>query len=65
MQRPVWMGPAITDPEDPGLALALACERMIRQDGRDVLVDPSMTLDRFGWADGDLRMVPEDEEEEA
>jgi hypothetical protein len=38
-------------------------ERIIRQDGRDVMVDPSMTLDRFGWADGDLRIVLEDEEE--
>jgi len=43
----VWVGPAITDPEDPMLATAVACERIIRRDGRDVMVDPGLTLDRF------------------
>jgi hypothetical protein len=60
----VWVGPAITDPEDPRLALAVACERLIRQDGRDVLVDPGLTLDRFGWdedaAEGMTLRTPDD-----
>jgi hypothetical protein len=29
------------------LATAVACERIIRRDGRDVMVDPGLTLDRF------------------
>jgi len=45
----VWVGPAITEPEDPMLALSVAYERIIHQDGRYVMVDPSITLDRFGW----------------
>jgi hypothetical protein len=62
----VWVGPAITDPKDPMLATAVACERIIRQDGRYVLVDAGLTLDRFGWSDGELRDVtPEDAEDEA
>jgi hypothetical protein len=44
----VWVGPEITDPEDEMLALAVACERIIRRGGRDVMVDPSIPLDRFG-----------------
>jgi hypothetical protein len=45
----VWVGPAITDPEDRRLALAVACQRIMRQDGRDVRVDTGITLDRFKW----------------
>jgi hypothetical protein len=53
-QGQVWVGPAIADPEDPMLALAVACERIVRRDGRYVMVDPSRALDRFIWADGEL-----------
>ena len=45
----VWVGPAITDPEDPMLGTAVTYERIIRKDGHYVLVDLSITLDRFGW----------------
>jgi hypothetical protein len=48
-----WVSPVITDPEDPMLALAVECQRIIRQDGRYVMVDPSITLDRFCWTDED------------
>jgi len=30
-------------------ALSVEDERIVRQDGRDVLVNPSITLDRFSW----------------
>jgi hypothetical protein len=49
-----WVGPAIADPEDRMLALAVECQRIVRRDGRYVMLDPSITLDRFGWSDGDL-----------
>jgi len=45
----VWLGPAITDPEDPALAWAVEYQRIVRRDGRYVLEDPGITLDRFGW----------------
>lgn len=45
----VWLGPAITDPEDPGLAWAVEYQRIVRRNGRYVLEDPGITLDRFGW----------------
>jgi hypothetical protein len=48
-----WVGPAITDPEDPRLALAVACERIVRQHGSYVMLDPSITLDRFAWTEED------------
>jgi hypothetical protein len=51
--RQGWRGPAITDPEDPMLALAVECQRIIRRDGHYVMVDPSITLDRFGWTEED------------
>jgi hypothetical protein len=31
------------------LATAVEYERITRRDGRYVMVDPSITLDRFGW----------------
>jgi hypothetical protein len=40
-QGQVWIGPAITDPEDPLLALAVQYECIIRRDGRYVLENPS------------------------
>jgi len=44
-----WLGPAITDPEDPDLAWAAEFQRIVRREGRYVLEDPGITLDRFGW----------------
>jgi hypothetical protein len=45
------------------LALAVEYERIIRQDGRYVMVDPGITLDRFGWdedaAEGMTLRTPE------
>jgi hypothetical protein len=49
----VWLGPAITTPEDPSLAWAVEYERIVRRDGRYVLEDPGLTLDRFGWDEDD------------
>ena len=49
----VWEGPAITGPKDPILALSVEYQRIIRRDGRYVMVDPSITLDRFTWTDDD------------
>jgi hypothetical protein len=48
-----WVGPAITDPEDPRLALAVDCERIVRREGRYVMLDPGLTLDRFAWTEDD------------
>jgi len=45
-QGQVGVGPAITAPEDPLLALAVAYQRTIRQGGRDVLVDPTWAMTR-------------------
>jgi hypothetical protein len=63
-QGDVWIGPAITDPEDRMLALAVECQRIERRDGCYVMVDPSITLDRFGWDDDDELTIiwPDDEE---
>jgi hypothetical protein len=47
-QGEVWVGPAITDPEDPTLALSVAYQRIVRRDGHYVMEDPGLTLDRFG-----------------
>jgi hypothetical protein len=58
-----WLGPAITDPEDPMLATAVEYQRIVRRDGCYVLLDPSITLDRFGWEDGDLTITDPDAEE--
>jgi hypothetical protein len=62
----VWEGPAITDPEDPMLALAVECQRIARRDGRYVMVDPSITLNRFTWTDADELTIiwPDDGEAE-
>jgi hypothetical protein len=49
----VWLGPMITDPEDPILALSVEYERIIRKDGRYVMEDTGITLDRFGWDEDD------------
>jgi hypothetical protein len=49
----VWLGPMISDPEDPILALSVEYERIIRKDGRYVMVDPGITLNRFGWTEED------------
>jgi hypothetical protein len=40
--------PATTDPENPMLGTAVKYERIIRKDGHYVLVNPSITLNRFG-----------------
>jgi hypothetical protein len=58
-QEQVWAGPEITYPEDPMLVLTVTCQRIIRQDGRDVLVDPGITLDRFGWGEEDAEAEEE------
>jgi hypothetical protein len=48
-----WLGLAITDPEHPTLAWAVEYERVVRRDGRYVMLDPSITLNRFGWTEED------------
>jgi hypothetical protein len=45
----VWLGPEITDPEDPTLAMCVQNQRIVRRHGRYVLEDPGITLNRFGW----------------
>jgi hypothetical protein len=57
-----WIGPAITDPEEPMLALAVECQRIVRRDGRYVMVDPSITLNRFGWGPGDITIHEPEED---
>jgi len=64
-QGEVWVGSAITDPEDSMLALAVECQRIERRDGRYVMVDPSITLDRFSWTDEDELTILWPDEEEA
>jgi hypothetical protein len=49
----VWEGPVITDPEDGILALSVEYQRIIRRDGRYVMLDPGITLNRFSWDDDD------------
>jgi hypothetical protein len=66
----VWIGPAITDPEDPTLALSVEYQRIVRRDGRYGMVDPGITLDRFGWGPGDMTITwpdgaPRGDEEDA
>jgi hypothetical protein len=63
-QGDVWVGPAITDPEDPKLALSVEYQRLVRRDGRYVMLDPGLTLDRFGWSDGDLTITPDPDADE-
>jgi hypothetical protein len=58
----VWLGPAIAAPEDPTLALAVTYERIVRRDGRYVMVDPGITLDRFGWGPGDITITEPEED---
>jgi hypothetical protein len=41
------------DPEDATLALSVEYQRIIRKDGRYVMLDPGITLDRFGWTEED------------
>jgi hypothetical protein len=60
----VWEGPPTSDPT-PFLPLALELGRIAVRGGRYVLVDPGLTLDRFGWVDGDLEYEPVNPEEEA
>jgi hypothetical protein len=45
------------------LATAVEYQRIVRRDGCYVLLDPSITLDRFGWEDGDLTITDPDAEE--
>ena len=40
-------GPPITDPEDRILALSVEYQRIIRQDGRYVMVDPRLPSTAF------------------
>jgi hypothetical protein len=42
-----WIGPAIAEP--PELAWAVECQHIVRQDGSYVMLDPWITLNRFGW----------------
>jgi hypothetical protein len=63
-QGEVWVGPAITDPEDPALAPSVAYQRIVRRDGRYVMVDPGLTLDRFGWDEDDVTITDPPEEED-
>ena len=56
----VWVGPPVTDPT-PYLPLALELGRIKVQNGRYVMVDPGLTLDRFGWDDEDLIMEAEED----
>jgi hypothetical protein len=60
----VWVGPTIADPEDQMLATAVEYQRLVRRDGRSIMVDPGPTLDRFGWSDGDITITPPPEEDE-
>ena len=60
-----WRRPALTDPEDPMLAGAVAYGRIVRRDGHYVMEDPGLTLDRFTWHDGDLIRLPREDAEEA
>jgi hypothetical protein len=62
-QGNVWIGPAITDPEDPMLKGAVDAQRIIRQDGRYVMVDSWLTLDRFTWEEGDVEPTETHEED--
>jgi hypothetical protein len=48
-----WIGPAITDPEDPMLASAVEYQRIVRRGGHYVMLDPWITLNRFGWDEED------------
>ena len=57
----VWVGPAITNPENERLATAVHDERIIRQDGRPVMVDPGIILDRFGWDEDDVTITDPEE----
>jgi hypothetical protein len=59
----VWEGPPTSDPT-PFLPLALELGRIAVGGDRYVLVDPGLTLDRYGWADGDLEYHPVNPEEE-
>ena len=56
-------GPAIADPEDQTLAFSLACKRIIRREGHYVMVDLSISLDRWCWTDKDELTILWPEEE--
>lgn len=58
----VWVGPAISDPENEMLALAVEYQRIIRRDGHYVMEDPGLTLDCFGWEEGDITLTEPVEE---
>jgi hypothetical protein len=60
----VWEGPPASDPT-PFLPLAVELGRIEVRGDRYVVVDPGLTLDRFGWADGELEYEPAHPEEEA
>jgi hypothetical protein len=60
----VWEGPPTSDPA-PFLPLALELGRIEVRGDRYVMVDPRITLDRFGWEEGDLEEVPDADEEDA
>lgn len=44
------------------LALAVEYQLIIRRDGRYVMLDPGLTLDRFGWDEGDVTLTEPAEE---
>jgi hypothetical protein len=60
----VWVGLAVIDIENPRMALSVESERIIRENGRNVLVDLSMTLDRFGWEEDDITITGPGEEDD-
>jgi hypothetical protein len=59
----VWEGPPTSDPT-PSLPLALELGRIEVRADRYVMTDPGRTLDRFGWADGEVGYHPAHPEEE-
>jgi hypothetical protein len=42
----------------------VAYQRIVRRDGRYVMVDPGLTLDRFGWDEDDVTITDPPEEED-
>jgi hypothetical protein len=59
----VWQGPPTSDPT-PFLPLALELGRIAVRGNRYVVVHPGLTLDQFGWEDGDVDHHPVNPEEE-
>jgi hypothetical protein len=56
-----WVGPAIA--AAPELAWGVECQRIVRQDGLYVMLGAWITLNRFGWSDGDLTIASAEEEQ--